>query len=255
MPWRYLVTPPLSGAENMALDETLLARARDTGESVLRIYTWLRPTLSLGRNQTARGLYDIDVARDRGIDIVRRPTGGRAILHHHEVTYSVTAPTNGKTLRQAYGAINRLLLDGLSSLGVAASIAERVERASQPGITPCFESPGEGELVVDGRKLVGSAQYREDGAYLQHGSILVEDDQTTIATLCTAPVPPVPAPATLHGALGRVPTTDEVVEALVGALLLTEDDDATSLHLDDAFLSRARDATARYASDGWTWRR
>ncbi|OYV73430.1 MAG: hypothetical protein B7Z72_02540 [Gemmatimonadetes bacterium 21-71-4] len=90
--WRSLVSPPLPGVVNMAWDQALMARARRTGEAVLRVYAWAGPTLSLGRNQRARGAYDLGRAAARGVAIVRRPTGGRALLHHHEVTYSVTAP-------------------------------------------------------------------------------------------------------------------------------------------------------------------
>src|SRR6476620_9212884 len=92
LPWRLLLSPPLGGPENMALDEALMGRARRTGESVLRVYAWSRPTLSLGRNQRAVGLYREQALAERGVGVVRRPTGGRALLHHREITYSVTAP-------------------------------------------------------------------------------------------------------------------------------------------------------------------
>src|SRR4051812_35496724 len=105
--WRFLLTPPASGAENMALDEALMDRARKTGEWVMRVYSWTRPTISLGRNQTARGHYELEAIRADDIDIVRRPTGGRAILHHREVTYSVTAPCDeAGDLRTSYARIN-----------------------------------------------------------------------------------------------------------------------------------------------------
>ena len=84
--WRLLVTPPASGAENMALDEALMERARESEEWVARLYSWHTPTISLGRNQSARGRYDLERIRQLGFDIVRRPTGGRAIFHHREIT-------------------------------------------------------------------------------------------------------------------------------------------------------------------------
>src|SRR5256885_6145253 len=155
--WRFLVAPPRSGAENMARDVALQARATRTGETVFSVYSWSRPTLSFGRNQPATGLYNMTKIRDEGIDVVRRPTGGRAILHHHEITYSVTAPLDDAApLREAYSRINRLLLDGLRRLGVAAELAAVRERAPSPSIRPCFETPAEGELVAHGAKLVGS---------------------------------------------------------------------------------------------------
>src|SRR6478736_6593621 len=122
--WRLIVTPAADGAENMALDEALMERARATGEWVLRVYSWSRPTISLGRNQTARGRYDLDRIRELQFDVVRRPTGGRAILHDREVTYSVTAPAgDAGDLRESYGRINGLLVFALQAMGVAASPA------------------------------------------------------------------------------------------------------------------------------------
>jgi lipoyl(octanoyl) transferase len=258
MRWRLLLSPPLPGADNMALDEALMERARRTGETVLRVYAWERPTLSFGRNQAARGAYSAPRAAAHGVDVVRRPTGGRALLHHREVTYSVTAPVTAEPLRASYARINALLLDGLDRLGVAAALAVPAARAPAPGVAPCFETPTAGEVVVGGRKLVGSAQWRDGGALLQHGSILVEDDQTMLASLATLPLPDVPPPATLRAALGRVPAAGEVADALFAAARALEDPHAAPLALDapQAGLDEiAAAARARYADDAWTWRR
>lgn len=256
MRWTLLLTPPLAGAHNMALDEALLARARTTGEAVFRVYTWAGPTLSFGRNQTARGVYDAARARDQGVAVVRRLTGGRALLHHREITYSVTAPlVNGGSLRESYARINRLLVDGLLRLGVRVEIAAPAERAVAPTASPCFERPSAGELVVDGGKLVGSAQWRDEGALLQHGSILVEDDQTLVASLAAGAVPqPVPA-ATLHAALGRVPPVTEVAACLFDAVRAREDACASALCPDSTLDAAAGLALDRYLDDRWTWRR
>ena len=261
MRWRLLVTPPLRGAANMALDEALMARARASGEAVLRVYQWAAPTLSFGRNQTARGAYDAARAAERGVDVVRRPTGGRALLHHREVTYSVTAPaTDAEPLGAAYARINRLLLDGLRRLGVPdARLAAPAGRSPLPGAAPCFETPTAGELVAGGgagAKLVGSAQYRERGALLQHGSILVDDDQTTLlAELATRPFTDVPHPATLRGSLGRAPDVHEVAQALFAAAREIEDAEAAPLVMDATLAADAEAARARYEDWGWTWRR
>src|SRR5712671_1216996 len=132
--WRLLVTPPATGAENMALDEALMHRARRTGEWVLRVYSWSTPTISLGRNQSACGRYDLSRVRELGLGLVRRPTGGRAILHDREITYSVTAPVrDAGDLRQSYERINRLLLSALQSIGVSASVAAPATRSLSPG--------------------------------------------------------------------------------------------------------------------------
>jgi lipoate-protein ligase A len=107
------------------------------------------------------GLYDLDRIRAAGIDVVRRPTGGRAILHDREVTYSVTAPLeDAAPLRETYSRINRILQDGLSRLDVTVVPAMSSGRAAVPSGRPCFETPAEGELVAQGGKLVGSVPGR-----------------------------------------------------------------------------------------------
>ena len=240
----------------MGIDEVLLRRAAAAGEAVLRVYAWSSPTLSLGRNQPARDEYDPAALAEHGVCVVRRLTGGRAVLHHREVTYSVTAPESfGGSLRDAYLRINEILVDGLRLLGVGASIAKPAGRAPVPSTAPCFEEPTEGELVLDGRKLVGSAQYREGGALLQHGSILVDDDQVLVGALLRSPVPPPPTPATLHQALGRVPGQAEVARAMFEAVRAREDVDASELLRDQVFSEQVAAASARYRNEEWTWRR
>jgi lipoyl(octanoyl) transferase len=256
MPWRLLIDPPASGAVNMATDEALMGRARATGEWVLRVYGWARPTLSLGRNQPARGLYDVRSLRERGVDIVRRPTGGRAVLHHREVTYSVTGPAAAAgSLAESYARVNRLLVDGLRRLGVNATLATPVGSAPIPSDAPCFDTPTKGELVSSGRKLVGSAQWRDREALLQHGSILVDDDQGIVAALLRRSAPPPPVPATLRALLGRAPTLEEVGCALGAALATLEGDVITMLEIDAEMQRAIACAAARYADDAWTWRR
>jgi lipoyl(octanoyl) transferase len=255
MHWSLLLTPPLSGAENMALDEALLERASASGTAVLRVYTWSEPTISFGRNQAARGTYDPDRARERGIAVVRRPTGGRSLLHHREITYSVTAPAHlAGSLRESYGRINRLLVGGLRRLGVSVEIAAPRERSLPPSAAPCFERPAAGELVVDGRKLVGSAQWRDQGAMLQHGSILVEDDQPLVSSLAGDVALPPPA-ATLAAALGRTPSVDEVANALFDTVREIECKGADELRIDSALDAAQARLAARYVDDCWTWRR
>lgn len=254
--WRLIVTPPASGAENMALDEALMQRAEQTGEWVLRVYSWASPTISLGRNQTARGKYDVERVRARGLEIVRRPTGGRAILHDREITYSVTAPVSqAGDLRTSYARINRLLVAALAHLGVAATLAAPSGRAPSPGMAPCFDEPSVGELTVDGRKLAGSAQWRHEGALLQHGSILVEDDQSLLAELAVHPAERIPSPATLEALLGRVPSPDDLAAALASAVREHEDPSAAPLQLDDEIGTCASALSVRYLDDAWTWRR
>jgi len=240
----------------MALDEALLRRAAGSGEAVFRVYGWDAPTLSLGRNQPANGEYDRAALERAGIGVVRRLTGGRAVLHHREITYSVTAPLSlGATLRDAYRRINEILIAGVRSLGADARIAGAEGRAPAPSLAPCFEEPTEGELVLGGRKLVGSAQYRDEEALLQHGSILIDDDQTSVASLLLSPAPPPPPPATLRDALGRVPEPAEVNAAFLDSLRAREDARVEELTIDETLAAAMRDACGRYADPEWTWRR
>ena len=257
--WRLLLAAPRSGAENMARDSALQARAARTGETVFSIYSWTRPTLSFGRHQPAAGLYDIDKIRSANVDVVRRPTGGRAILHDHEVTYSVTAPTIGaEPLRATYARINRILLDGLGRLGVSAELGSAKERAPAPSTRPCFETPGEGELVARGNKLVGSAQWRDDGALLQHGSILVDDDQSSLplfaAAAAAASNGSIPRPATLQALLGRSPGIAEVASAMFDAVRSQEDEEATQMD-EEEIREETMSRIPHFLDEDWTWRR
>ena len=266
-----LSTPPLDGPSNMAWDAALLARARATGEVVLRVYTWAEPTLSFGRNQRALGVYPAERLSAAGVAVVRRPTGGRAVLHAREVTYSVTAPDGalappGAPVRAAFARINAMLVVALGALGVSARVAAPSARAPRPDGAPCFETPTGGELVVAvggaERKLVGSAQWQEDGALLQHGSILVDDDQSRVAGLSARQTAPVPEPATLRALLGRAPDPAEVAAALFAAapcLAAPSDERAAPSPLDTASRAAlAADAERRragFADPAWTWRR
>jgi lipoate-protein ligase A len=243
----------------MARDTALQARAARTSETVFSIYSWARPTLSFGRNQPALGLYDLAKIHGAGVDVVRRPTGGRAILHDREVTYSVTAPLDdAESLRQTYSRINLILLDGLARLGVMAGVASAAERAAGPSIRPCFEIPSEGELVAYGGKLVGSAQWRDGGALLQHGSILVNDDQSSLPSFAAEPAQEssgsIAPPATLTALLGRAPDPAEVASAMFDAVRSLEDADATELS-EDEIRAEALQLVPRFLDEEWTWRR
>lgn len=256
--WRLLLAAPRSGAENMARDSALLERAARTGETVFSIYSWATPTLSFGRHQPAAGHYDRAKIRAASVEVVRRPTGGRAILHNREVTYSVTAPLDSESLRATYARINRILLSGLSRLGVAAGIAAPAERAPVPSSRPCFELPTEGEVIAAGKKLVGSAQWRDEHALLQHGSILVEDDQRLLPSFSvTGEVrldEDVAAPATLCGILGRTPGADELASAMFEAVRSLEDPESMSID-EDEIRDETLSHVPRFSDESWTWRR
>ena len=256
--WRLLDTPPAPGAWNMAVDEALADSVRQGGPPVLRVYRWSPPCLSLGRNQPSDG-YDRDEIRRRGIDVVRRPTGGRAVLHHRELTYSVAAREDALgTLRQAYTRINRALVAGLRRLGVDARLQPAgAQRAPLPSLAPCFEQPVEGEVTAGGRKLVGSAQRREGGVMLQHGSLPLHDDQSAVPGLMHAGsiVLPADPPATLAALLGREPGWDETVGAIAQGWAETLDAVLERGALTEEEAARAKARRARYEDPAWTWHR
>lgn len=260
--WHLLHSPASAGALNMAVDEALMAHAEETDAWVLRVYSWSSPTLSLGRNQTAIGVYDLERLAAEGIEAVRRPTGGRAILHRREVTYSVVAPiTDAGNLQESYARINRLLIVALHALGVEAVVvgSDEARRTTpeldRPGPIPCFHHPSSGEITLNGRKLVGSAQWRCNGVLLQHGSILVDDDQMQLTSLTRLPSVEIPKPATLRDALGAAPSESVIADALFAAARTLEDSDATTIDLEGKLLDRAKMLREHYLDDNWTWRR
>lgn len=169
--------PQCCGAENMRRDAALLATA-PPGAVVLRLYTWSPPAVSIGYMQRAAALLDLGACRAAGVDVVQRPTGGRAVLHWEEITYALVAsvhdPRFGATLGDAHTVIGDCLAAGLARLGVHAQLSRPdADRSRQLLQRPCFVSSGRAEVLVDGRKLVGSAQRRTATAFLQHGSLLV----------------------------------------------------------------------------------
>jgi len=198
--WNLLVEPEgRSGAENMARDEALLDETLRTGVATMRLYRFDPPCWSIGRNEPA--------IEHSGVAWVRRPTGGRAVWHEHEVTYAVAAPlaTFGR-LRDAYRAIHERLAAALRSLGVDATLAAdrpSVRLADRP--TTCYAATVGGEVLVAGRKVIGSAQVRRDTAFLQHGSILLDGS------------PDAANATTLREALGRTVTFEAVADAIATA--------------------------------------
>lgn len=255
MRWHFALTPPDSGVANMALDEALMRRAGRTGDAVFRLYGWSAPTLSLGRNQRARGCYNLADAAAAGVGFVRRPTGGRALLHHREITYSASLPVADATEAAAvYSFINEVLLAALRALGVGASRATGAE-SLPPGPRPCFDVPSAHEIVVGARKLVGSAQWRRDGVLLQHGSILVRDDQAMIGQLMLEPPADTPAAASLGDVLGRDPALEEVAPVVWRALADATGTEPAPYAADAQVDADVVTLAATYSDDAWTWRR
>jgi lipoyl(octanoyl) transferase len=220
--WKLMVdSAGRCGAANMAIDSELLDRVEATGERFLRLYRFHPACLSLGRNEPAAD-YDGGAIARLGIDVVRRPTGGRAVWHDHEVTYAVAAPIAlFGSLRIAYHAIHATLVVALRSLGVDATIALRHPAPSSTILRhagSCFSTAAPGEILVAGRKLVGSAQVRKGGAFLQHGSILLDGSQDVIAAVGRMPQA-ASTETTLAAVLGRKVSFDEVTDAISSTVL------------------------------------
>jgi len=178
--WRLIRDGEHTAAWNMAVDEALLhGHAAGKSPPVLRLYGWCPPALSIGYFQ--RWAQEVNEAgcRARGFDWVRRPTGGRALLHQHELTYSVAVREDllpGSVL-ETYCALSQGLLAGFQRLGLTAHLAAGQGHRQIRGLSAaCFDSPSAYELTVEGKKIVGSAQTRREGCILQHGSILLDLD-------------------------------------------------------------------------------
>lgn len=184
--WNFINSGSHDSYYNMAMDEALLNFvSRGEIDPVIRFYTWNPATLSIGYFQRLKREIDIDKVKEKGYGLVRRQTGGRGVLHDKELTYSVIVPESHpnmpKTVTEAYRVISQGLLEGFKELGFETYFAiprnkEEREKLKQPRSSVCFDAPSWYELVVEGRKIAGSAQTRQKGVILQHGSILKDID-------------------------------------------------------------------------------
>ena len=246
--WQLLLEPRgRSGPENMAVDVALLERADRMGEAFLRLYRFDPPCLSVGRNEASGG-YDRAAIARLGIDVVRRPTGGGAVWHQHELTYAVAAPIAAfGGLRRAYHTIHARLAAGLGALGVSPTLApNRPLPPATAALSGCFACSVGGEVLVGGRKLVGSAQVRRGRAFLQHGSILLDGSQDAMPGVSREPRAG-SAATTLSEELRRRVTWDEVVEAVVQEW----SDDV----IPAAPCRPLPPSAAVFSDPAWTWRR
>jgi lipoyl(octanoyl) transferase len=233
----------------MAVDQALLEEAERSGRAVLRLYRWDPPCLSFGRNEPALARYDRAAIERLGLDVVRRPTGGRAVWHEHEVTYAVAAPIAAfGSLRESYFEIHSRLAAALRDLGIPATLAPppppdrpTVRLSDRPA--SCFALAVGGEILAGGRKVIGSAQVRQGRAFLQHGSILLDGSQDVIGAVSRRPSA-VSGATTLSAALGRPVSFDEVAAAIAK-------DWGISRRRSDYPAIRPSD----YADPSWTWRR
>ena len=226
--WDLILDPPLDGETNMMVDADLLQSLEQSGETrtVLRFYSWIRPTVSLGRNQRREKALDLEFCLSSGLDVVQRPTGGRAVLHADEITYSVvsndTEPFDGASIYDTYRRISEALLIGYRRLGVDTVLAPDTRRlgTSENGVDyPCFVSPSRYELMSGGRKVAGSAQRRLRRSFLQHGSMPISCDRELLARATRLGDPSLleDEMTGIVECLDRRPSVGEITSAFLGA--------------------------------------
>ena len=255
------MTEPLDGAANMALDEALLlGRLRYGAPPTLRFFGWSPPAISLGYGQRLDARIDTRAAAGMGIGLVRRATGGSAILHEGpdlEITYSVTAAAGdfdgAGDLLETYCWIGEGLSAGLRALGAPVDMVP--VQPSDPAAMPafCFARTGSFELEADGRKLVGSAQRRQGAAFLQHGAIMLGAIPGRLRRVFPGARDPLAGMTTLEAVLGRRPSFDEAAGALAEGFRTSHGLtlEPGGLSADEATLAAMLERE-KYATDDWT---
>lgn len=269
--WRLLVTPPYDGATNMAIDEAILhTLAEGQGVPTLRFFQWEPPCLSLGYNQHWQEV-DEAACRRLGYTWTRRPTGGKAILHTDEVTYSLIIPQDDPRIQggivESYRILSFGLLRGLEKLGVEAVQASKEEITASTRVAPggpvCFDTPSRYEITWQGKKLIGSAQLRRRKIVLQHGTLPLYGDLNRILEVLDfsaeerarqAELLPQRA-TTLEKVLGQTLCYNEVAAALIQGFA-----EQLNLNLEPQPLSKPEQTLAnklraeQYAHDSWNKR-
>ena len=268
--WRLLITPPARGAWNMAVDESILEHIGcNEAMPTLRLYAWEPACLSLGH---AQPFADVDMTRlqQRGWEVVRRATGGRAILHTDELTYSVIAPVDeprvAGSVLESYNRLAQALLLTVKSLEIPVEMIEHVglTESISPSNPICFEVPSSYEITVNGKKLIGSAQARKKQGVLQHGSLPLTGD---LSRICQALIFEndsardhaakrlLERATTVESALGRAVSWEEARQAFIHAF-----EAQLGLSLQEGKLSESESRRAnelvsdKYAHVSWTKR-
>ncbi|TFE25180.1 lipoate--protein ligase family protein [Cohnella luojiensis] len=281
--WRFIHTGNRSPAENMAIDEAMLtAHQEGMTPPTVRFYGWSPATLSIGYFQQASKEVDFEALRSRGIGFVRRATGGRAVLHDRELTYSIIVsesyPGIPANITEAYRVLSLGLLQGFRNLGLDARMtgvdaakddAEETGASRPAGSSACFDSPSRYELVVEGRKIAGSAQMRAKGVILQHGSIPLDldagllfdvlrfsDDRAKIRMKRVFENKAVAVNACMRSKNKSPVTLPELESAFRAGFAEGLGAELVSDKLSDMEEERARRLSIdKYASDGWNFRR
>jgi lipoate-protein ligase A len=247
--WRLILDGEYSGAWNMARDEALLLSQNASTLPVLRFYSWNPACVSIGRLQKN---FDFSPLQNSPFDCVRRPTGGRAVLHQHEITYCAVVhqeflPREARSVVGAYNWLSAGFLEGFRILGLDAQLAAP-HKASTPLAANCFQAAAQCDFLVGGRKLIGASQCRKGNAILQHGAILLEVDESAWHKAVGGAMDG----ATSLRALGVLASREQIIAALAegmarahaiyfapGSLTVQEHGLASRLH------------TSKYTSSRW----
>ncbi len=256
--FRLILHPRMEGRLAMAVDEAL-AEAVGSGRSapVVRLYGFSPPTLSLGRFQRTKGHYYPERLEQDGVTLVRRPTGGHAVLHDDELTYSVilskaliAEKLGDSRKRTVYGFIARILLEGLSRLAISGRVNS--SRQGDPRNPDCFRSSGEFEITAeDGRKLIGSAQMTTRSAILQHGSIpLSNPGRRVFRYLAVAEPSDSRDPSCLNEQAGRCLSFEEAQTGFAAAFRERLDTEESSLLSEEQEAAR-RILEQKFSRDEW----
>lgn len=259
MKWRLLVHQNLPGFRQMAIDESLYLSASGAKSPALRLYTWLRPTLSLGYFQNYKSVVCEPFSVHNNIHVVRRFTGGRAVLHHLEMTYAVAAPLDrgifkNCSLQETYQLIARALDFALQDLGVTrAAVSLKSNQQSRTGNAQCFVSVSQFELSEKEKKIIGSAQKRSRDCFLQHGSILFDFDPVLQQGCVNNPDPEIEGKiAPLRKILGRTPDFNEGCESVVRAFEQVLGVKMEESNLEPREQELAEELESKYRSSDWT---
>ncbi len=267
--WRLLNTPPADGPWNMAVDEAILeAVGQRQSSPTLRLYAWQPPCLSLGYAQSIQ-VVDEDRLSDKGWNIVRRSTGGGAILHTDELTYSVVGPTDDPRLKgdilTSYRRLSEAISQALENIGLAVETQPHEKLQQDKSSEPvCFEVPSHYEIAVGGKKLVGSAQARKKDTVLQHGTLPLFGDLTRITQVLVYPDEDTRSMAaerlisratTVESVLGKIVTWEKAAKAFIFAFQGVLNIEFETDELTTQEQTRAKELVAeKFGKEAWTKR-
>lgn len=273
--WHFINSGKCSAAYNMALDEALLDwHSQGKIGPVLRFYEWEPATLSIGYFQSVEKEIDLAQVEKHGLGFVRRPTGGRGVLHEHELTYSVIVredyPDMPETVTEAYRVISGGILEGFRNLGLNANFSipnneREKDELKKPKSGVCFDAPSWYELVVEGKKVAGSAQTRQKGVILQHGAILLRMDEDKLVSLFKFKTEALRArvrrslpqkAVAIDRLMDKVPSMERCVDAFSAGF-----ESALNITLEPLQLSAEQEQYVKeieqrkYGNDEWTYRK